>query len=188
MSRPNEGGEVRIKRVLRYLRGKPTCLWRFPWQEAAERLVGHSDSDWAGCAITRRSTSGGGISMGQHLLTHWSRTQTCVALSSGEAELNAILKTASEGLNLKHMMEEVGLELGLHIRGDSSASHGTLNRLGTGRIKHLETRQLWLQEKVRDGTVTIEKIRRDINWADTLTHAWSTSDEYQFHSMGIVSV
>ena len=80
--------------------------------------------------------------MGKHLLSHWSRTQTCVALSSAEAELNAMLKTACEGLNLKHLLEEIGMNLDLHLKGDSSASHGTLQRLGTGRVKHLETRQL----------------------------------------------
>ena len=48
-----------------------------------------------------------GITLGQHLLTHWSRTQTCVALSSGEAELNAMFKAASEGLCLQYLINEV---------------------------------------------------------------------------------
>ena len=148
MSKPTEEGEVCIKRVLRYLRGRPVCQWRFPWQDMPTHLVGFSNSDWAGCVRTRRSTSGGGIALGQHLLTHWSRTQTCVALSSGEAELNAMLKTAAEGLSLQNLITEVGMQAGLHLLGDSSASHGTLNRLGSGRIKHLQTKQLWLQEKI----------------------------------------
>ena len=81
MSKPIEEGEVCIKRVLRYLREKPGCEWLYPWQEIATHLVGFSDSDWAGRVKTRRSTSGGGITLGHHLLTHWSRTQTGVALS-----------------------------------------------------------------------------------------------------------
>ena len=95
--------------------------------------------------------------MGAHLLTHWSRTQSCVALSSGEAELNAMLKAASEGLSLKYLLQEIGEERELHLRGDSSAAQGTLNRLGSGRVKHLQTRQLWLQENVYAGEVTVEK-------------------------------
>ena len=124
-------------------------------------IEGYSDSDWAGDPRSRRSTSGGGIRLGAHLITHWSRTQSCIALSSGEAELNAMLKAACEGLHIVHIMSEVGEELGLCLRGDSSASHGTLQRLGTGRIKHLQTRQLWLQERVKEGEVAIEKVRRD---------------------------
>ena len=122
---------------------------------------------------------------GRHLLAHWSRTQTCVALSSGEAELNAMLKCACEGLNIKHLLEEVGVRAGLHLKGDSSASHGTLQRRGTGRIKHLETRQLWLQEKVQDGGVTIEKVPRERNWADVLTHGWGGGQEHRFEAMGV---
>ena len=106
-------------------------------------LVGYSDSDWAGCPRTRRSTSGGGIMMGDHLLTHWSRTQSCVALSSGEAELNAMLKAASEGLCLKYLLEEIGESKMLHLRGDSSASHGTLQRLGSGSVISLDVKLLW---------------------------------------------
>ena len=60
MSRPTEEGEARIKRVVRYLRGSPECRWLFPWQDLPTHLVGFSDSDWAGCPRTRRSTSGGG--------------------------------------------------------------------------------------------------------------------------------
>ena len=98
-----------------------------------------------------------------------------------------MLKAACEGLSLKHLLQEVGLELGLHLRGDSSASHGTLHRLGSGRIKHLETRQLWLQEKVFKGVVSIEKVPRERNWADVLTHAWSAVDGNHFEAMGVSS-
>ena len=126
--------------------------------------------------------------MGSHLLTHWSRTQSCIALSSGEAELNAILKTACEGLSLQYLLQELGVEVQLHLRGDSSASHGTLQHLGSGRIKHLQTRQLWLQEKVYQGEVSVEKVPREENWADVMTHGWAAPDERHFHEMGIVSV
>ena len=72
-----------------------------------------------------------------------------------------MLKAACEGLSLQYLITEVGVEAGLHLVGDSSASHGTLNRLGSGRVKHLQTRQLWLQEKVHGGELTIEKIPRE---------------------------
>ena len=188
MAKPTEEGKGRLKRVLRYLRGKPVCEWRFEWQRRQTHLVGYTDSDWAGCPKTRRSTSGGGIMRGSHLLTHWSRCQSCVALSSGEAELNAMLKAACEGLSLQYLLGELGEDMMLHLRGDSSASHGTLQRLGSGRIKHLQTRQLWLQEKVYAGEVSVEKIGRAENWADSLTHPWVALDERHFESMGVRSV
>ena len=99
-----------------------------------------------------------------------------------------MLKTAAEGLSLQNLITEVGMQAGLHLLGDSSASHGTLNRLGSGRIKHLQTKQLWLQEKVYDGAVSVEKIPRERNWADLLTHAWSQASEHLFTAMGVESV
>ena len=99
-----------------------------------------------------------------------------------------MLKAASEGLSLQYLIQEVGVQVGLHLLGDSSASHGTLQRLGSGRVKHLQTRQLWLQEKVFNGEVTVQKIPRERNWADLLTHSWTPASEYLFAPMGVVSV
>ena len=45
---------------------------------------------------------------GQHMIVHWSRTQQLVALSSAEAELNAAVKAAQEGLGVAHLSEELG--------------------------------------------------------------------------------
>ena len=46
--------------------------------------------DWAGCATSRRSTSGMALYFLGTLIDSQSRTQATVALSSGEAELYAI--------------------------------------------------------------------------------------------------
>ena len=124
---------------------------------------------------------------GRHLISHWSRTQACIALSSGEAELNALLKAACEGFHIQYLVQELGEEVMLHLRGDSSAAYGTLQRLGSGKVKHLQTRQLWLQERVFTGAVSVEKVDRKYNWADLLTHGWVTSDERHFAAMGIRS-
>ena len=53
-----------------------------------------TDSDWAGCRRTRRSTSGGCTYRGQHMLKFWSKTQAVVALSSAEAEPGAAVKAS----------------------------------------------------------------------------------------------
>ena len=64
----------------------------------------------------------------------------------------------------------MGLQLTPVIRGDSSAAHGILARRGAGKVKHLETKQMWLQDVVRQGKLTLEKVPRNINPADLLTH------------------
>ena len=121
---------------------------------------------------------------GSHCLGHWSRTQATVALSSGEAELNAALKAGAEILSMKTLLAELGVAVQGHMYGDSSACSGTLHREGTGRIKHLQIRQLWLQQVIRTGTLTFTKISRDDNPADSLAKAWSKDGDAHFSAIG----
>ena len=145
-----------------------------------------SDSDWAGCRRTRRSTSGGVILHGRHLVHHWSRTQAGVALSSAEAELNSMLKCGQELLCLKQFLREMQIHKHLSIRGDSSAALGIVQRKGCGKVKHLAVKQLWLQEKVAEKEVTVIKIPRKENSADALTHHWSkASNAHHYVEMGL---
>ena len=80
-----------------------------------------------------------------------------VALSSAGAELNSALKGACEGLSMKQFSEEIGECMDLVIKGDASALTGMLARRGSGKVKHLEVRQLWMQEKIRNGRLRYEK-------------------------------
>ena len=75
-----------LRRWVRYLIGVPRLVWTFGYQEPCNDLVASVDTDFAGCIITRRSTSGGLIRRGSHLLRQWSVTQSTVSLSSAEAE------------------------------------------------------------------------------------------------------
>ena len=78
-----------MKRVIRYLKAHPCFYLNFLYQEMPEQVAVLSDSDWARDQATRRSTSGIRVLRGAHLLLFASRLQKTVALSYGEAELNA---------------------------------------------------------------------------------------------------
>jgi len=133
MANPTVGDVIRLKRVIRYLKGAPRIVNMFKWQPVYSKLVTYSDSDWAGCVKTRRSTSGGMVLRGSHLLAHWSSTQSTVALSSAEAELNALIKGASESLGLLNMLKAMGKDFQCQIFTDSSAAKGIIHRLGCGK-------------------------------------------------------
>ena len=89
MAIPRVGDDLPLKRVLRYLKGTPRCLSEFRIQDVCTELMAYSDSDWAGCQVTRKSTSGTVLLLGSHVLSFSSRLQKPIALSSGEAELVA---------------------------------------------------------------------------------------------------
>jgi hypothetical protein len=58
MSCPKEGDDLLIKRIIRYLKGKPRVAIRYKFQEESEGITVFTDSDWAGDQTTRKSTSG----------------------------------------------------------------------------------------------------------------------------------
>ena len=70
------------------------------------------------------------------------------------------------------LLAELNQPVQLEILGDSTACSGTVHREGTGRIKHLEIKQLWLQGKVKTGEIEYTKIDRSINPADSLAKHW----------------
>jgi hypothetical protein len=120
-------------------------VWKYGWQGRKEELEVYTDSDWAGCRKTRRSTSGGVVMVGRHVVKTWSRTQKVVALSSGEAEMIAAVKGLSEGLGMKAMAAEWGIEYKLVGMIDSSAAMGIIGRRGVGKIRHLDVGTLWIR-------------------------------------------
>ena len=85
MSSPTDTSVMALKRMGRYLLGHKRLVYTYPWQ-TAEGIEVYSDTDWSGCPRTRRSTSGGCVMIGRHVIRTWSSTQPSVTLSSGEAE------------------------------------------------------------------------------------------------------
>ena len=87
--------------------------------------------------------------VGSSMLKSWSKTLTVLALSSGEAELMAIVKSATEALGLQAIYSDFGLSMQLEVRSDATAAIGMVSRLGLGRVRHLAVSDLWVQEKSR---------------------------------------
>jgi hypothetical protein len=73
------------KRILRYLKYTQNVRLWYP-KGAKFKLIGYSDSDYAGCKVERRSTSGTCQLLGRSLVLWSSKKQNSVALSTVEAE------------------------------------------------------------------------------------------------------
>ena len=84
----------------------------------------YSDADWAGCKQSRKSTTGGCIAIGTHIIKGWSKTQSLIALSSAESELYAILKASAETLGVMAMMKDLGYSERVNLgRRERSPGH-----------------------------------------------------------------
>jgi len=168
MSAPRAGDLHALSRVARYLAGAGRVVYEYPWQRCPV-LRAYTDSDFAGCVATRRSTSGGAVLLGGHLLKHWASTQKKITLSSGEAELGAVVRGFSEVLGIQSVARDLGAELSPEVHADSSAAIGICQRSGIGKVRHLAVAQLWAQDLVRSRACRLYKVLGTENPADLLT-------------------
>ena len=167
---PNNTSFGKLKRLGRYCVGKPRLVYFYPFQEKPPTAIDtYVDTDFAGCAITRRSTSGGCSVIGSCCVKHWSKTQSTIALSSGEAELGGIAYGAAQAIGLQSVCRDIGMDLQIRLHSDATAAIGIAKRRGLGKFRHLSTADLWIQEKIRDGKMELVKILGTENPADILT-------------------
>ena len=107
--------------------------------------------------------------MGGCLLKHWSKTQSTISLSSGEAELHGIAYGAAQALGMQRLLKDLGWKVGIRIHSDATAAIGICRRKGLGKVRHLATTDLWIQDKVRSRVIDLVKILGTENPADVLT-------------------
>jgi hypothetical protein len=107
--------------------------------------------------------------LGKHCMKHWSSTQTSISLSSGEAEFAGVIRGAGHGFGHQALLKDVGVDLPLRVWTDSSAAIGICSRQGLGKLRHLDTHTLWIQQAVRTKRVDLRKVDGECNPADILT-------------------
>ena len=59
--------------------------------------------------------------------------------------------------------------LGLHVHADATAAIGMASRRGVGKVRHLDTTHLRLQERVRSNDFKLSKVAGRDNMGDAFT-------------------
>jgi hypothetical protein len=186
MSDPKREDWLLVKRLSRYLLGSGRLVARF---DRPSNIVVWTDSDYAGCAQTRKSTSGGVLMLGQHCIKSWSVTQDVIALSSGEAEYYSMVRGISQAIGLRNMLKDFGVSVDIELRTDASSAKAIASRRRCGKVRHIEVATLWVQEKVINKEVRIVKVDGADNVADILTKHVDRKDlDKHLASMGFERV
>ena len=123
MANPSEASWSSLKRLGRYLSGLPRLVYVYH-QQSVDTIDCYTDTDWAGCPRTRKSTSGGCLLLGSHTVNHWSSPQASISLSSGEAEFNGVVRGAGQAVGYQSMLRDLGIDLPIRLWTDSSAAIG----------------------------------------------------------------
>ena len=104
--------------------------------------------------------------VGNHIIKTWSSTQPSVSLSSAEAEFYGVVKAAGLVLGQQSIFKDLGIVLPVRVWTDSSAAMGICARQGLGKLRHIATHTLWVQDKIRTGAMELRKVRGEVNPAD----------------------
>ena len=169
MCKPTTGGLRRLRRIGCYLKGAKRLVWDFKMQDDIDTLDVYTDSDWAGCRRSRKSTSGGAIMRGGHCIKAWSKTQALIAKSSGEAELYAVVRGATEALGMATLAKDMGKKVEIQLHIDALAAKGMIERKGLSKVRHLDVNVLWLQEQCARKLLPVAKVPGEDNPADLMT-------------------
>ena len=160
---------MRLKRLGRDVLGRPRATLEFRPQELPQELLVEVDSDFAGDLITRRSTTGMACMFGSHVIKTQSVLQSTVSLSSGESEFYAAVQGSAVGLGIQSLLADWRVPVTVTVASDSSAARGLASKRGLSKTRHIATRFLWLQEKVRRKEIRLIKVATVDNRGDLFT-------------------
>ncbi|KAJ3570020.1 hypothetical protein NP233_g4673 [Leucocoprinus birnbaumii] len=138
------------------------------------RLLGFSDSSYADCPDTRRSSMGYCFSLGSGVVSWSSKKQKTVSCSTTEAEYIAVGEATRESIWLRtHLAERNNECKGATIIFCDNNGAITLSKdpIHHTRNKHIDVRHHFIREKVEDQQIDVWRVSTEDNVADVLTKA-----------------
>ncbi|KAI3680869.1 hypothetical protein L6452_35646 [Arctium lappa] len=169
-SEPKESHLIAVKRIFRYLKGTPNLgLW-YP-KDSGFDLTGYSDSDFAGCKLDRKSTTGGCQLLGEKLVSWTSKKQNSVSTSTAEAEYVAAGSCCSQILWMRNQLLDYDLQLSkIPIYCDSTSAIAIANNpVLHSKTKHIEIRYHFIRDHVMNGDIELHFIPTDFQLVNIFT-------------------
>ena len=161
------------KKVLRYLQGTKEYMLTYRRFDHLE-LIGYSDSDYAGCVDTRKSTCGYLYFLSGGAISWKSVKQSVIATCTMEAEFVACFEAMVQAKWLRNFISGLGIvdsiARPLKIYCDNSAAvFFSKNDKYSKGAKHMELKYFAVKEEVQKQRVSIEQISTNLMIADPLT-------------------
>ncbi|KAH9782842.1 hypothetical protein KPL71_009093 [Citrus sinensis] len=173
LSNPEMDHWKAAKRVMRYLQRTKAYMLTYRRSDQLE-IIGYSDSNFAGCQDSRRSTSGYIYLLAGGAISWRSAKQTLVASSTMAAEFVACYEASNQGIWLRNfvtglrILEGVERPLKIFCDNKSAVLYSNNNRSST-KSKHIDIKFLVMKERVQSGQISIEHIGTNSMIADPLT-------------------
>jgi hypothetical protein len=161
---------VIVKLILRYLVSTP-CFGIWYPRGSTFDLIGYSDSDYDGCKVDRKSTSGTCQFLGWSLVSWSSMKQTSVALSTAEAEYVVAGQCCAQLLWMRQTLRGFGYNLSKVplLCDNESATRLADNPVEHSRTKHIDIRHHFLRDHQQRGDIDIYHISTENQLANIFT-------------------
>jgi len=173
MHQPRQSHYNAAIRVLHYLKASPGQGLYFPSINNLQ-VSAYSNSDWASCPLTRRSTTSFFIQLGTSPISWRTKKQHTVSRSSAEAEYRALASTTCELTWLKTLLHDLGVHHSqpMLLHCDSQAAlHIAQNPVFHERTKHIEIDYHVVHEKLKVGLISTQHVPSHSQLADIFTKA-----------------
>jgi hypothetical protein len=169
-SDPKECHLVAVKRILRYLVSTP-CFGIWYPKGSTFDLIGYLDSDYVGCKVDRKSTSGTCQFLGRSLVSWSSKKQTSVALSTAEARYIAVGQCCAQLLWMRQTLQDFGYNLSKVplLCDNESAIRMADNPVEHSRTKHIDIRHHFLRDHQQKGDIEVYHISTENQLDDIFT-------------------
>ena len=106
--------------------------------------------------------------------------QDPISSKCGAAELYGLVSASAETMGHILVYKDLGTNMNGLVLGDVSAALAIVARRGLGKLRHLDTNYLWIQEKAAKGYMNFKKVAGVDNGADLFTKTLSWN-EIQSH-------
>jgi hypothetical protein len=159
-----------VKKIFRYFVHTPSLgLW-YPKGSTFD-LLGYSDSDYAGCKVDRKSTSGTCQFLGRSLVSWSSKKQNSVALSTAEAEYVAAGACCAQLLWMRLTLRDIGCKFSKVplLCDNESAIRLANNPVNHSRTKYTDIRYHFLRDHEAKGDVALSHVSTVKQLADIFT-------------------
>lgn len=160
------------KRVLRYLKGTKDKRLRLGGQGSINQLIGFADASWAENRPDRKSNSGYIFQLFGGSISWGCRKQTCVALSSTEAEYVALAEACQEGNWIQRLLADMGhqlKELIVMYEDNQSCLKMLQNAKFSNKTKHIDTKYQYVNILYEKGVMKFEYCPTENMLADMMT-------------------
>jgi hypothetical protein len=162
-----------VKRILRYLKGTSNYMLCYQGKKDL-RLIGFSDADWGGDVDQSKSTSGCAFLLNDSAILWRSKKQSCIALSTMEAEYVACSAATLDAVWLKNFLYHLKIVKSasdlVTIYCDNTAAIAVVkDPKYHGKTKHIKMRYHYIREAITKQDVILKHISTNSMVTDPLT-------------------